>query len=139
MDKVAKVEQTTGQGESLEQVEQCFKRWREGRTQGQRIPPALWAAAAEMAKQHGVHRISRELRLDYNGLKKRMGHVGPATRRPPGDTEFVELLGAAASGMAVCECRVEMENARGAKMRVELNGAGLGGLASVCGSFWGAR
>ena len=50
MNKVAKVEQTTGQGESLEQVEQRFARWRESRTPGQRIPPDLWAAAAGVAR-----------------------------------------------------------------------------------------
>jgi hypothetical protein len=71
MNNVAKVEQTTGQGESLEQVEQRFARWRESRTPGQCIPPDLWAAAAGVARQHGVHRTSCVLRLDYNGLKRR--------------------------------------------------------------------
>jgi hypothetical protein len=36
------------------------------------------------------------------------------------------------------ECVVEVENARGAKMRVELNGAGLAGLAGLCSVFWSA-
>jgi len=139
MNKVAKVEQTTGQGESLEQVEQRFARWRESRTSGQRIPPDLWAAAAGMAKAYGVHRTSRELRLDYNGLKKRMGPVGPATQRARIDTEFVEWLGATASGVSVGECRVEMENARGAKMRVELKEGGLAALPGLCRAFWGTR
>ncbi len=139
MNKVAKVEQTTGQGESLEQVEQRFARWRESRTQGQRIPGALWAAAAGVARQHGVHRTARELRLDYNGLKKRMGHVGAATRGPNIGTEFVELLGAVAPGVAVCECAVEMENVRGARMRVQLNAGGLAALPGLCSAFWSAR
>jgi hypothetical protein len=138
MNKVAKVEQTTGQDESLEQVEQRFARWRESRTPGQRIPPDLWAAAAGVAKAYGVHRTSRELRLDYNGLKKHMGPVVPTTRRARIDTEFVEWLGAA-SGVSVGECRVEMENARGAKMRVELNAGGLDALPGLCRAFWGAR
>ena len=140
MDRQANVEQSDGHGESLEQVEQRFRRWRESRKQGQRIAADLWAAAAGLAKQHGVHRVARELRLDYNGLKKRAGQVGPARRAAKIDTQFVELFAAPASTAApVCECAVELENARGAKMRVELNGAGLAGLASLCSTFWSAR
>ena len=67
-------------GESLEQVEQRFRRWRGSRKQGQRIPADLCAAAAGMTRQHGVHRVARELRLDYNGLKKRVGPVGHTRR-----------------------------------------------------------
>jgi len=119
-------------------VEQLFARWRESRTPGQRIPPDLWAAAAGVARQHGVHRTSRELRLDYNGMKKHMGPVDPTTRRAGIDTEFVEWLGAA-SGVSVGECRVEMENARGAKMRVELNAGSLAALPGLCRAFWGTR
>ena len=139
MNKVAKVEQTTGQGESLEQVEQRFERWRERRTPGQRIPPDLWAAAAGVARQHGLHRTSCALRLDYNGLKKHMEPVGPVTRGARIDTKFVEWLGTTASVVSVGECRVEMENARGAKMRVELKAGGLAALPDLCRAFWGAR
>ena len=140
MDKTAKVEQPDGHGESLEQLDQRFRRWRESRKQGQRIPAALWAAAAGLAKQHGVHRVARALRLDYNGLKNRVGPVGPAKRPAKIDAQFVELFAAPASTAApVCECAVELENARGAKMRVQLNGHGLAGLERLCSSFWSAR
>ena len=140
MDRQANVEQTDGHGESLEQVEQRFRRWRESRKQGQRIPAILWAAAAGLAKQHGVHRVARELRLDYNGLKQREGQAGPAARSSKIDAQFVELFAAPASkAPPVCECAVELENARGAKMRVQLNGHGLAGLERLCSSFWSAR
>lgn len=139
MDKTANVEQADGHGESLEQVEQRFRCWRESRKQGGRIPPALWAAAVNMAKEHGVHRISRQLRLDYNRLKQRVVPVGAATGAPMVDAKFVELFAAPASkAPSVCECIVELHNVRGAKMRVELNAGGLAGLASLCNAFWGA-
>ena len=87
-----------------------------------------------------MHRVARELRLDYNGLKNRAGQAGPAKRPAKIDAQFVELFAAPASTAApVCECAVELENARGAKMRVQLNGHGLAGLASLCSSFWSAR
>jgi hypothetical protein len=33
---------------------------------------------------------------------------------------------------------VELDNARGAKMRVELDGQGLAGLSVLCSAFWAA-
>ena len=93
-----------------------------------------------MAKQHGVHPVARELRLDYNGLKNRVGPVGPARRPAKIDARFVELFAAPTSkAPPVCECAVELENARGAKMRVQFNGHGLAGLERLCSSFWIAR
>jgi hypothetical protein len=34
---------------------------------------------------------------------------------------------------------VEMADARGAKMRVELRGDGLAGVLALCNAFWAAR
>ena len=36
-------------------------------------------------------------------------------------------------------CVVEMADARGAKMRVELRGDGLAGVLALCNAFWAAR
>ena len=148
MDETANVERGNGTGEGLEQLKQRFGRWREGRTGSERIPQELWSAAVAMAKQHRVYRVSRTLRLDYNGLKKLVGPV-VAAKRPARrtarraatvDTQFVELFAAPpAKACAACECTVELHNVRGAKMRVELNGAGLAGLERLCSSFWSAR
>jgi hypothetical protein len=49
---------------------------------------------------------------------------------------FVELTVSPARepvAQRLCECTIELENPRGAKMRVELNVAGLAGL---CSAFW---
>ena len=139
MNETVKVEQARERGESLERIERRFRRWRESRKRGERIPVALWAAAVGLTKEHGLHRIAQELRVDYDGLKKRLEHAGGAARAGKVDTEFVELFAAPGSTAAgVCECAVELQNARGAKMRLELNGNGLGGLAGVCSAFWSA-
>ena len=45
MDERAKVEQARVHGESLEQIGERFKRWRETRVRGEHIPQVLWAAA----------------------------------------------------------------------------------------------
>ena len=139
MNEIAQVEQARGRGEKLEQIERRFRRWREGRKRGERIPVALWSAAVGLAQEHGLHRIALELRVDYDGLKKRLERAGGAARGGQVDTRFVELIAApAAIAAGRCECAVELENARGAKMRVELNGDGLAGLAGVCNAFWSA-
>jgi hypothetical protein len=138
MDKRAKVEQAR-HGESLEQVGERFKRWRDARVRGEHIPAVLWAAAVGMAKQHGPYRVACVLRVDQGRLKRRLEHAGGAAQPCKIDTQFVELLVSPAPGTAsLCECAVELENARGAKMRVQLNGNGLTGLAGLCSTFWSA-
>ena len=139
MDEVSKAGRATAPGESLEQVGERFKRWRKTRRRGEHVPPSLWAAAVVLAQEHGVHRIAHELRVDHEGLNRRMERAGGVARVGQLDTRFVELFAAPpATAAGVRECVVELESARGAKMRVELNGKGLAGLAGLCSAFWSA-
>ncbi len=145
MELTIKDESASSPGESLEQLGLRLIRWREARVRGQRIPVQLWAAAVDMARQFGVQPVAKGLRVDYKRLKRRVqgaGGVAPAgkidTRKV--DTRFMEMVvspPSAAPGR--CECAVELENAQGAKMRVQLGGNALGALDVVCRSFWGAR
>ena len=135
-------------GDSLEALRQRFEQWRQGRRQGERIPAAMWVAAVKEARTRSVYHVARALRLDYARLKLRAQPPGKARGAAPINPvapRFVELFAAtapmthttlAASGRP--ECVVEMQNARGATMRVELNAAGLSGLAGVCSAFWSA-
>ena len=124
--------------ENFEQVDERFKRWRRTRTRGTPIPEALWASAVGLARAQGLNRIARALRLDYYDLKKRLQcAAGPACARQAQPT-FVELLTPRAEGGG-CECLVELENARGAKMRIQIKGGDMvGSLASLSSSFWSA-
>jgi hypothetical protein len=121
--------------ESLEQVEQRFVRWRASRKRGERIPQALWCAAVALAREHGLEQIAQELRVNCDGLKRRLD-AAEAARAGASATKFVELI--APSAVAVCECIVELENARGAKMRLELKGVELAQLASLSSVFLNA-
>ena len=139
-------ESANSPGESLEQLGLRLKCWREARVRGQRIPAEMWTAAAQMARHLGVQRVAKGLRVDYERLKRRVqgtggvaAHAGKIDTRKV-DTRFVEMLVSpptAAPGR--CECALELENAQGAKMRVELSGNGLGALGAVCSAFWSAR
>jgi len=145
MEQTKNDENASSPGESLEQLGLRLKCWREARVRGQRIPAQMWTAAVQMARQLGVHRVAKVLHLDYERLKKRVqgaggvAHAGKIGTRKV-DTGFVEMLVSpptAAPGR--CECALELENAQGAKMRMELSGNGLGALGAVCSAFWGAR
>jgi len=114
----------------LERVVQQLQDWRAGRKLGERIPASLWAAAVGAAREQGLHRMATRLHLDYAGLKRRAECADAPTPRAAVAPRFVELFAPSASMASAAEraeCVVEMGNARGAKMRVELNGQGLAG------------
>ena len=125
-------------GESLEQVKQRFALWRLGRKRGEHISGALWDAAVRLVGQHGLQRTAQELRVDCDRLKRRLeGEAIPALVSKA-EHQFVEMFAPPAlSATQTCACIVEMENARGGKMRVELKG--LDGLAGLFNAFWSAR
>ena len=145
MELTNKDERASSPGQSLEQLGLRLKGWREARVRGQRIPVEMWTAAVQMASQFGVHRVAKDLRVDYQRLKRR---VQGASGVPPSgkidtrkvDAGFVEMVVSPPSvAPGRCECALELENAQGAKMRLELNGNGLGALGAVCSAFWEAR
>jgi hypothetical protein len=140
MAKTTKLSQAR-HGENLEQLRRRFEHWRETRARGEHIPATLWAEAVGMAVEHGLDRVAQELQIDYDGLKKRLGQTGGDIQANQGGTQFVELMFAPVpapqpGAPSVCECAIELENVRGAKMRVELNGNGLVDLAGLCRDFW---
>ena len=123
--------------ESLEQVQQRFAQWRANRRRGAHIPDALWAAAQGMAERYGVPYTAQVLRLDHERLERRLQRDTAPTPAGPIAPQFVELFASpASSAVPPFVCQVEMETARGGKMRVELNS--VAGLASLAGAFWSA-
>jgi hypothetical protein len=54
------------------------------------LPEPLSQAAVELAREHGVYPVAHPLRLDYVGLKKRLGGI-PVSARKATRTAFVEL------------------------------------------------
>jgi len=142
MEATSKAVQTRGLDGGLSQLKRRFDQWRVGRKVGERIPLELWAGAVASAVEHGAYRVAAELHLDYAVLKRRASVAGgkaPATELAP---RFVELFAPAGPTRPAVtshpECVVVLDNARGAKMRVELNGNGLAGLSSLCSAFWAA-
>jgi len=104
-------------GDELGQLRERFEQWRQQkRDRRQRIPSALWDAAAGQARQRGVCLVARTLRLDYLRLKKRASSV-PQQQRSS-SMPFVECLlpGPAAASENV----IELINRQGARMILRL-------------------
>jgi hypothetical protein len=114
-----------------------FECWR-GSHQGRLpIPEALWESAAETAREHGVFRSAKSLRLEYGKLKRMTMSASPVKRKPAPPAEFLELVATqvAPSGSGLTECVIELEGPRG-KMRVQWKGAMAPDLAGLSRSLW---
>jgi hypothetical protein len=101
--------------EPIAQLQRELEEYRRMQPRRAKLPASIWEAAAELAREHGVYAVAHPLRLDYMGLKKRLGE---GTSRRPGKPKpvFVELIAPpAAKGE---ECLIEFESTRGDKMRI---------------------
>lgn len=108
--------------------------WREAR-EGRCIPEDLWSEAAELAREHGIHRTSRALRLNYNALRDRV--TPRAGGRAPSPPRFVDLAPSSVLGMAG-EGVAELMDADGRVVHIEWKGAAAPDLAAVAAAFLGS-
>jgi hypothetical protein len=106
--------------EPIAQLQLQLNEIRSTRPRGKRLPDSVWQAAVELAREHGVYSVARHLRLDYTGLKKRLGGVSHRQRKVRKPT-FVELF-APPSAMQG-ECLMEFESLRGSKVRIQWKAA----------------
>jgi len=97
------------------QLQRQLDQFRSTQPKRTKLPESLWQAAVELARQHGIYSVAHPLRLDYMGLKKRLGGL-PMSRKASKPT-FVELV--APQAAALEECVIEFESARGSKMRIQ--------------------
>ena len=120
-------------------VRRRFELWRRTRQGRARIPERLWTSAVKLAATYGLCRTARTLGLDSNDSpagptprRKTPARNASAGRDPGSRTciakppqrnpamTFVELSPLERSGLP--ECIVELEDPRGAKMRIRLTG-----------------
>lgn len=121
----------------LEVAERRFARWRADGSPGRSIPEDLWQAAVEAARVHGVNRTSLALHLNHTKLQAR---AASAPERPAPRSDRVEFLQVPPVALSAGpECVVEVEDARGARLKVELAGRATAGLDGVLRAVWGAR
>jgi hypothetical protein len=102
--------------EAIVQLQRQLDQFRSTQARRTKLPESLWQAAVELARQHGIYPIAHPLRLDYMGLKKRLGGV-PIVRRKASKPAFVELITPPATPPE--ECVIEFESVRGGKVRIQ--------------------
>jgi len=103
--------------EPIAQLQRQLDQIRSTQPRGKKLPDSVWQAAVELAREHGVYSVARPLRLDYTGLKKRLGGVSHRRRK----AAFVELI--AQPSAMLRECLIEFESLRGGKVRIQWKAA----------------
>lgn len=124
---------TADTGGSLEEVQQRFEQWREGRKRGTPIPVALWEDAVRLCADHTLYKISRALHLGYNVLKQRFQSACPDNfpeSVTPSDFIALDL------SSSLPEFIMEMERA-GGRMRIHIKGAPGFHPLELMNTFWG--
>lgn len=120
----------------LQEMSGRFEDWRRTRRGKVPIPEPLWAAAAELARSHGVCQTAQVLRLEYKKLKQLTEGQAAGRqvrrRRAPEPATFMELV---PSPTAAAECVIEMEGPRG-KLRIQWKGATAPDLAGLSRVLW---
>jgi hypothetical protein len=118
----------------MERIYRRFERWRKSHLGRLPIPAPLWAAAAEVAREHGLFRTAKTLRLEHNKLKRMVASAKPTVRRAPAPPAgFLELV--APQAASPIECVIELEGPRG-KMRIQWKGATAPDLAGLSRALW---
>jgi len=124
----------------LSEVRRQFERWRKNRPRGTRIPEELWQAATEVGCEVGVSKTAQVLSLDYYVLRRRTESVleeRPAREAQPQEAlpegGFLEIPLCAPSSP---QCILEIEDPRGARLRVELRGATPAHLETLARTIW---
>ena len=116
--------------EPIVQLQRQLDQFRSLQPHRTRLPEALWQAAVELARVHGLHPVAQPLRLDYMGLKKRLGEV-PVVGREAAAPAFVELISAHPATATVGECVIEFESSAGSKMRIQWKNSSAPDWASL--------
>jgi hypothetical protein len=123
--------------EDLEQVRRRFEEYRSTQAKRGRLPESLWTDAAKLAKRYGVNVAAHELRLDYSKLKRQMEERDRPKRKEKESSipAFVELVGRAPG--AVTNCSLEVESAKGGKLRLDLTAVATTEIAGLIRAFMG--
>lgn len=131
---MAATTQAVSKSTRLDHTRRRVERWRETRPHRHALmPDALWDAAAAAARQHGLYRTARTLRVDYGALKKHVeAPADPGHARS--STTFVEL--APSGPTSPPECVIEIEGPRGT-MRIRVNRVAWRDIMAVAHLAWG--
>ena len=143
----------------MQKVYRRLKRWRSTHTGRLPIPESLWAAAGELAREHGIFPTPKALHLEYGKLKQWVEAASAVAKRPVSKAPvalrqaqggkrrqttvprrarsapptFVELMAPRLGTLPGAV--VELEGPRG-RMRIELKGVAREELVALSRALW---
>ena len=129
---------------NIEKVRARVEHWRKTRHKRSPMPEDVWEAAASLARIHGVYRIARDLRLNYENLKKRVGQALRGSRdQKKRSGGFVELgaaqLLASSRPSASQRTEVELSDGDGSRLTVRLADGEALDVLGLAETFWSRR
>src|SRR5579863_598966 len=110
----------------MQRVCRRFELWRSSHRGRLPIPEKLWASAAAVAREYGVFRTAKVLRLEYGKLKQ-MAQAAGRSVQPAAPTAFLEVM---PQEVSASDCLIELEGPRG-KMRIQWRGVTASELAGL--------
>ena len=123
--------QSSNSNKQIDRLRMRFEAWRSRCQPRTRIPKKLWESAVQAAKEYGLNKTAKTLRLDYYTLKQKI-EVSSGNRQPA--PAFIELHSPTVGSIA--ECIIECENQNGAKMRIHIKGMEAPDLNALSSAFW---
>ena len=88
---------------------QRFEQWRSQQETRGRLPDHLWSLVVELAKEFGLSKTAKALRLEYNSLKKKSQSPDTGNGSEPVPTQtFLELRPNSAPQV---ECTIDCQRA----------------------------
>lgn len=119
--------------EAVEHVRLQFAQWREHKSGRDRIPERLWHAAVDAARRHGVHAVSRAVRLEHAALRQRLADRAGRASDAFAFVELNDVPTAAGGG-----CIIELEKGNGTRMRICVRDGAAVDWARMKEAFLGA-
>jgi hypothetical protein len=127
----------------IEQLRHRIEQWRESRPHLGPMPEPLWAAAVDVAREHGVYGAAHRLGVSYDSLKARMGkrarRLPRAKARPSSPAAFVEIGSPAPFAHGAGGASVELTEGDGARLAIHLPAGEAVDLVELVREFWGRR
>lgn len=114
--------------EAVSELKKQITAWRNGRTAAERIPGALWAEATRLGRKYGVSLVSRHLKLDFYGLRRRVNGGDDSCKESSGGFVEVRCVDVHPSGPVFGRYEVEMEIHRRDEAMVRIRQSGPSGI-----------
>ena len=120
----------------LNELRAQLEAWRRKQPGRARLPEAIWRSAATLARDLGISRVSRALRLNYYKLNRRTARAAGCPQDLATKTTFVELSMDGPKGSNGNHgYRVEMSDATTDKLTLDLGGD-VKAVVALAESFW---